>query len=106
MLQQSLKLQSDIGQFLTIFGSCPTKHQFVQIRIIEDTHGLKIKRNFYWNSCISYSLYVFRKILMVNACIRSVCKALSTVLKEDVKANMLCLRLIQITIGKEGALNL
>ena len=44
---------------------------------------------------------------MVNACIRSVCKALSIVLREDVNKtlNVLCLRLIQITIGKEGALN-
>ena len=43
---------------------------------------------------------------MVNACIRSVCKALRIVLKEDVKTlNMLCLRLIQITVGKESALN-
>ena len=56
--------------------------------------------------CISCYLYVFQEILTVNACIRSVCKALSIVLKEDVKTlNVLCLRLIQITIGKEGALN-
>ena len=59
----------------------------------------------YGNSCISY-LYVFQEILMVNAYLRSVCKALSIVLKEDVKTlNVWCLRLIQITIGKEGALD-
>ena len=42
----------------------------------------------------------------MNACIRSVCKALSIVLKEDAETlNVLCLRLIQITIGKKGAQN-
>ena len=60
----------------------------------------------YGNSCISCSLDVFQEILTVNACTRSVRKALSIVLKEDVKTlNVLCLRLIQLTIGKEGALN-
>ena len=60
----------------------------------------------YGNSCISCSLYVFQEILTVNACIRSVCKALSVVLKKDAETlNVLCLRLIQITIGKEGAQN-
>ena len=59
----------------------------------------------YGNSCISCSLYVFQEILTVNACIRSVCKALSIVLKDVKTLNVLCLRLTQITIGKQDTLN-
>ena len=32
LMRDRLKLQSDIGQFLTIFGSCLTTHQFVQTK--------------------------------------------------------------------------